>query len=132
MEELTTEEKALLWNAINRYVAACHGSPDKFAYGNSERQRAVASCEKAVDGFIQSRRSAPENKALTPDELWQMDGEPVWDDYNREYALVLVCSSGRIALVTKSGCTVSAEVNDERKIYARRPEAGKEALHEHR
>ena len=35
-----------LWDAINEYVAACGGFPDRCVYGNLTRQQAVAKIEK--------------------------------------------------------------------------------------
>jgi hypothetical protein len=45
---LSTELRVKLWDAINRYVAACGGDASKRVYGNAPRMRAVADVERVV------------------------------------------------------------------------------------
>ena len=44
---MTNEERARLWDKVNRYVVACGGDPSKHVYGNTARQSAVAGVERA-------------------------------------------------------------------------------------
>lgn len=41
-------ERVALWEAINRYVVACHGDPSKHVYGNTARMNAVVEIERIV------------------------------------------------------------------------------------
>jgi hypothetical protein len=49
-----TSHKATLWEAINAYVSACGGDPDKHIHGNTARQQAVVAVERAVGQLVVS------------------------------------------------------------------------------
>ena len=44
-----TEPRVALWEAINRYVVACGGDPDRAVHGNIKRMQAVVDVEMAAD-----------------------------------------------------------------------------------
>ena len=51
-----------LWDAINRYVVACGGDPEKAVYGNTSRMKAVVDVNTAV-------RSASDNMRVNWDAV---------------------------------------------------------------
>ena len=62
----------------------------------------------------------PPNEPLTPDELRELDGEPVWFDTIKRWGIVRVCGYG-ISVLTKSG-----EYDVTRMKFYRRPPEGEE------
>lgn len=62
----------------------------------------------------------PPNDPLTLEQLWEMDGEPVWFDTIRRWGIVKVCRDG-VFVLTKSG-----EFEVGRYKYYRRPPEGEE------
>lgn len=60
----------------------------------------------------------PPNEPLIPDELREMDGEPVWFDTIKRWGIVRVCGYG-ISVLTKSG-----EYDVTRMKFYRRPPEG--------
>lgn len=60
----------------------------------------------------------PPNEPLTPDELRELDGEPVWFDTIKRWGIVRVCGYG-ISVLTKSG-----EYDVTRMKFYRRPPEG--------
>ena len=65
----------------------------------------------------------PPNEPLTLDELREMDGEPVWVDDKKTWALLQVWDDKNIDVVfpMPKGCFHAKSVNG-RKIYRRPPE----------
>lgn len=45
------------WDAINEYASACGGDPSKHVYGNTRRQKAVASIENVVHDLVLVRKA---------------------------------------------------------------------------
>lgn len=52
-----------IWKAINEYAEACGADPEARVHGNTARQRAVVSVERALDEFV-SPSEADLRKAL--------------------------------------------------------------------
>lgn len=69
---------------------------------------------------IQPTLPQPSNEPLTPEELREMDGEPVWFDTIKRWGIVRVCGYG-ISVLTKSG-----EYDVTRMKFYRRPPEGEE------
>lgn len=69
------------------------------------------------------RHHAPPNEALTLEQLREMDGEPVWVDDKKTWALLRVWDDKNIDVVfpMPKGCFHAKSVNG-RKIYRRPPE----------
>ena len=76
-----------------------------------------------IDLFDNAPEFNPPNDPLTPDQLREMDGEPVWLDSIKRWGIVKVCRDGVFAL-TKSG-----EFEVGRCKCYRRPSEGEEDQH---
>ena len=90
---------------------------------------AVAGCLKLVQA--QPVISLPPNPPLTLEELREMDGEPVWVDFENEHgewalASVSPQSAGVVFLLLKNGIRTPAAIVFEcgGNIYRRKPEEG--------
>lgn len=71
-----------------------------------------------IDLFDNAPEFNPPNEPLTPDQLREMDGEPVWFDTIKRWGIVKVCRDG-VFVLTKSG-----EFEVGRCKYYRRPPEG--------
>lgn len=89
---------------------------------NQDYQSVAARFAKVLAGLVDEM--TPQNKALTIEQLREMDGEPVWFDTIKRWGIVKVCQDGTFIL-TKSG---EFEVGYITRIkYYRRPPEGEEA-----
>ena len=68
--------------------------------------------------FAAMLEETPPNEPLTLEQLWKMDGEPVWFDTIKRWGIVKVCRDG-VFVLTKSG-----EFEVGRRKYYRRPPEG--------
>lgn len=62
----------------------------------------TALIDMVMDDIDEMLTLTPPNKALTMEELQEMDGEPVWVDTIKRWGIVRVCGYG-ISVLTKSG-----------------------------
>lgn len=94
-------------------------------------QFSIGYCE--YDEFIKAlnRRPAPENKPLTLEQLRQMDGEPIWFDWNDIgwAKVVMIDGHPRIAAVVNHGAFgyqchlyTPTDIDGNSHAYARKPE----------
>jgi hypothetical protein len=92
-----------------------------------EINRYNVSCTKKIDELLAAKVAAPENKALTLDELRQMDGEPVWVvNPEMETAEWMLCDAKRQICIPVEGYFIEfSRYGIEWLAYARRPEAPK-------
>lgn len=49
------EDRATLWEAINRYVVNCGGDPSANVYRNPPRQEAVVAVERAIAQLLEAQ-----------------------------------------------------------------------------
>lgn len=63
---MTDKERVRLWDAINRYAAACGGDTSKRVYGNVRRQVAVAEVEQIIRDIESNWASALRSAVEAP------------------------------------------------------------------
>ena len=104
-----------------RLIATCWSiSP----YVSKENHNGAIDMLREVEREVKEMPTlTPQNEPLTLDELREMDGEPVWVDDKKTWALLQVWDDKNIDVVfpMPKGCFHAKSVNG-RKIYRRPPE----------
>ena len=93
-------------------------------YVSKEKHNGAVDMLREVEREVKKAPAlAPQNEPLTLEQLREMDGEPVWVDDKKTWALLQVWDDKNIDVVfpMPKGCFHAKSVNG-RKIYRRPPE----------